>query len=110
MHYNQLLLTKFGKNFVIVTDDVKITSKVQTDDMCYFEYIWRPEQPLIALTRIDRKLCYVSGDRFMFSTQQQGSMFLTSFTEANPALCVFIDNGNSSSRKQFRPLGFSLGF
>ena len=39
MHYNQLLLTKFGKNFVIVTKDVKMTSKVQTDDICYFEYI-----------------------------------------------------------------------
>ena len=39
MHYNQLLLTKFGKNFVIVTDDVKMTSKVQTNEICYFEYI-----------------------------------------------------------------------
>ena len=39
MHYNQLLLIKIGKNFVIVTEDVKMTSKVQTDDICYFEYI-----------------------------------------------------------------------
>ena len=104
MHYNQLLLTKFGKNFVIVTDDVKMTSKVQTDDICYFEYIWRPEQPLLwPGSRRSKTVLRTWWSIFVFYSAA-GIQVSNHYTEANPALCVFIDNGNSSSRKQFRPL------
>ena len=73
MHYNQLLLIKFGKNFVIVTEDVKMTSKVQTDDICYFEYIWRPEQPLLWPGSIENCATYVVIDLcFLLSGRNPG--------------------------------------
>ena len=105
MHYNQLLLIKFGKNFVIVTEDVKMTSKVTSAISSIFEDL--------------NSLCF-DQDRSKTVLRTWWSIYVfysaagiqvsNHFTEANPALCGFIDNGNSGSRKQFRPLGFSLGF
>ena len=41
------------------------------------EMVANPIRPGIVLIGIGRKLRYVRGDRFMFSTQQHGSRFLT---------------------------------